>query len=80
MCLRMRTRDIMKSFYDKRPDGYMESIRKGQAGIGRFRGGVYYGSGDRKTEITRLKKEIETADAIIIGAGAGLSTSAALNE
>ena len=65
----------MKSYYD-RPDGYIESIQKGTAGVGRFRGGVYYGSGDREADITRLKKEIETADAIIIGAGAGLSTSA----
>ena len=67
----------MKSFYD-RPDGYMESIRKGQTGIRRFRGGVYYGSGDQEAEIARLKKELETADAIIIGAGAGLSASAGL--
>ena len=28
------------------------------------------------TEISRLKREIETADAIVIGAGAGLSTAA----
>ena len=27
-------------------------------------------------ELDRLKKEIETADAIVIGAGAGLSTAA----
>ena len=65
----------MKSYYD-RPDGYIESIQKGTAGVGRFRGGVYYGSGNREAEIAKLKKEIETADAIIIGAGAGLSTSA----
>ena len=31
---------------------------------------------DYSTEIERLKKEIETADAIVIGAGAGLSTAA----
>ena len=61
---------------DSRPDGYMESIRKGSAGAYRFRGGAYYGSGDREAEIARLNKEIETADAIVIGAGAGLSTSA----
>ena len=60
------------------PDGYIESIRKGSAGVSRFRGGVYYGSRDRNAEIDRLRKEIETADAIIIGAGAGLSTSAGL--
>ena len=33
-------------------------------------------TGSREENITRLKKEIETADAIIIGAGAGLSTAA----
>ena len=33
-------------------------------------------TGSREDNIKRLKKEIETADAIIIGAGAGLSTSA----
>ena len=56
----------------------MESIRKGSAGVSRFRGGAYYGSGDRAAEIERLRNEIETADAIVIGAGAGLSTSAGL--
>ena len=35
-----------------------------------------YGKGSRSEQIERLKKEIETADAIVIGAGAGLSTSA----
>ena len=67
----------MRLFND-RPDGYIESIRKGSAGVSRFRGGVYYGSGNRNAEIEKLRKEIETADAIIIGAGAGLSTSAGL--
>ena len=67
----------MRPFND-RPDGYIESIRKGSEGVSRFRGGVYYGSGDRAAEIERLRNEIETADAIVIGAGAGLSTSAGL--
>ena len=31
---------------------------------------------DYSAEIDRLKKEIQTADAIVIGAGAGLSTAA----
>ena len=31
---------------------------------------------DYSAEIDRLKNEIETADAIVIGAGAGLSTAA----
>lgn len=66
----------MKLITNIKPNGYLESIRKGSAGVSRFRGGVYYGSGDRESEIARLKEEIDTADAIIIGAGAGLSTSA----
>ncbi len=69
----MRIIDVSK---ETRPNGYLESIRKGSAGISRFRGGVYYGIGDRAAEIARLREEINTADAIIIGAGAGLSTSA----
>ena len=68
--------DTMKLITNIKPNGYLESIKKGSAGVSRFRGGVYYGSGDRESEIARLKEEIDTADAIIIGAGAGLSTSA----
>lgn len=68
--------DTMKLITNIKPNGYLESIRKGSAGVSRFRDGVYYGSGDRESEIARLKEEIDTADAIIIGAGAGLSTSA----
>ena len=67
---------IKMRIYNDRPDGYLESIRKGSAGVSRFHGGVYSGSGDRDTEIERLRKEIEAADKIVIGAGAGLSTSA----
>lgn len=67
---------IIDGLKDARPNGYLESIRKGSAGVSRFRGGVYYGSGDRAADIARLREEINTADAIIIGAGAGLSTSA----
>ena len=43
-----------------------------------FSRNVSYGKGSRDEQIARLKKEIETADAIVIGAGAGLSTSAGL--
>ena len=35
-----------------------------------------YGHGSKEDNIARLKKEIENTDAVIIGAGAGLSTSA----
>ena len=35
-----------------------------------------YGKGSREEQIKRLREEIQNADAIVIGAGAGLSTSA----
>ena len=41
-----------------------------------FGGRLTKGSGTYEENILRLKKEIETADAVVIGAGAGLSTSA----
>ena len=41
-----------------------------------FSRSMSYGKGSRDEQIARLKIEIETADAIVIGAGAGLSTSA----
>lgn len=65
----------MNTYYDE-PNGYIESIRKGTAGLNRMRGGIFYGSGDRGKEIERLSEELSTADAVVIGAGAGLSTSA----
>ena len=65
----------MTNYYDE-PNGYIESISKGTAGLNRMRGGIYYGSGDRGKEIARLKEALETADAVVVGAGAGLSTSA----
>ena len=43
-----------------------------------FSRNISFGRGDRAAQVVRLKKEIETADAIVIGAGAGLSTSAGL--
>ena len=37
---------------------------------------VSFGKGTKEERISRLKEELKTADAIVIGAGAGLSTSA----
>ena len=65
----------MKNSYD---NGYLGTIQRGVNGVRRLKGGLCYGSGTREENIARLKREIETADAIIIGAGAGLSTSAGL--
>lgn len=68
----------MNSFYNKRPNGYLETIQKGLSVVRSFRSGISYGNGSRDEQIDRLKKEIEYADAILIGAGAGLSTAAGL--
>lgn len=43
-----------------------------------FSRNISYGKGTREEQLAGLKKEIDTADAIVIGAGAGLSTSAGL--
>ena len=67
----------MNNFYN-RPNGYQESIRKGLSAVRSFRSGFSTGTGSRDEQIKRLTMEIESADAIVIGAGAGLSTSAGL--
>ena len=58
---------IIDGLKDARPNGYLESIRKGSAGVSRFRGGVYYGSGDRAADIADyivvMTKERKTAAA-----------------
>ena len=43
-----------------------------------FSRNMSYGKGSREEQISRLRTEIEEADAVVIGAGAGLSTSAGL--
>ena len=43
-----------------------------------FTTSMSYGKGNKEEQISRLKTEIKEADAIVIGAGAGLSTSAGL--
>ena len=60
----------------KRPNGYTETIELGMRGVRGISRRMAFGSGMTAADIARLKKEIETADAIVIGAGAGLSTAA----
>ena len=67
----------MKSFYNE-PNGYPETIQKAYAAIRSFDLRLSQGIGTREEQTDRLKCEIETADAILVGAGAGLSTSAGL--
>lgn len=66
----------MKSLYSGLPNGYQESIQKGLGAVRYFSRHMSYGTGTKEENIARLKIEIENADAIVIGAGAGLSTSA----
>ena len=65
----------MKNKYEYLPNGYQETIEKGLNALHVF-SRVSYGVGTREEQLKRLKYELETADAIVIGAGAGLSTSA----
>ena len=68
----------MKRYYGNQPNGYLETIQKGVEAVRSFRTGFSNGIGDRTEKLRRLKREIETANAIVIGAGAGLSTAAGL--
>ena len=68
----------MKNLYSELPNGYQESIQKGLRAMRYFSRNMSFGAGTEEERIGRLKKEIESADAIVIGAGAGLSTAAGL--
>ena len=68
----------MKNYYGNMPDGYRESISRGIAAVRTMANRVSYGTGTREERITRLMNEIATADAVVVGAGAGLSTAAGL--
>ena len=59
-------------------NGYTETIQKGLAGVGALGGKIARGTGSRGERIARLQRAVREADAIVIGAGAGLSTSAGL--
>ena len=67
----------MKEKCDYLPNGYQETIEKGLNALRVFRR-VSHGIGTREEQLNRLKNELTNADAIVIGAGAGLSTSAGL--
>lgn len=66
----------MKKNYDNLPNGYLKTIEKGIRQVRSFRGGLSEGTLSRNESIERLKNELETLDAIVVGAGAGLSTAA----
>ena len=64
----------MKKSYNK--NGYLETIQKGLKALGILGRKVSSGKGSREERIELLKNKIQNADAVVIGAGAGLSTSA----
>ena len=72
----MKTFKSINFKYHLQPNGYQETIEKGLSAIHYYNRRMSLGKGDDMEQIARLKKEIKEADAIVIGAGAGLSTSA----
>ena len=68
----------MNQNYNEMPNGYLESINKGIQTVRSFSGHFSRGKGSEEEQLRRLTEELRSADAVVIGAGAGLSTSAGL--
>ena len=66
----------MRNIFQKQRNGYQETIQKGITAVRKFNNGVSTGAGTREENIARLKEALQSADAVVIGAGSGLSTSA----
>ena len=68
----------MKNSWDELPNGYLESIQKGLGTVRAISRRMSIGTGTEDERIERLRAELASADAILIGGGAGLSTSAGM--
>ena len=68
----------MKTYYDEKY-GYRQTIQEGLMGARTFTQRFSEGKGTIKELIEMLKNQIKKSDAIVVGAGAGLSTSAGLS-
>ena len=68
----------MNSFFRNKENGYETTIRKGLSAVRSLRGGLREAEGTREENIARLARALSEADAVIVGAGAGLSTAAGL--
>ena len=66
----------MKNSFVEMPDGYRETISEGTKAIGFLDRRLVRGRGSREENLPRLRDAMDEADAVIVGAGAGLSTSA----
>ena len=60
----------MSIFSNKQIADYTQTLHKGISFVRSLRGGLTDNTGSREENLIRLKKEIEHADAIVIGAGA----------
>ena len=66
----------MSSTSNKPKPDYSQSLQKDISFVRSLTSGLTDDTGSRSANLRRLKEEIQSADAIVIGAGAGLSTSA----
>ena len=66
----------MNKNYNELPNGYLESIDRGIRAVRGFQGGLTRGNLTREESLEALAYELLHADAVVIGAGAGLSTAA----
>lgn len=64
------------NFSIKQPNGYTETIELGMRGVRGISRRMAFGSGMSEAGIARLKQAVAEADAVVIGAGAGMSTAA----
>jgi len=73
-----RIGESTKDFFLKVPDGYRETISEGMRAMNFLDQKLVRGKGTREENLKRLKEAIDNSDAIVVGAGAGVSTSAGL--
>lgn len=66
----------MSILSNKQKADYVQTLQMGISFARSLRGGFTDDTGSREENIRRLRDEIKNADAIVIGAGAGLSTAA----
>jgi len=66
----------MSIFSNNQKPDYTRTLQKGISYVRSLRGGLTDETGSREENLQRLKDELKNADAIVIGAGAGLSTAA----
>lgn len=68
----------MKNSWDELPNGYLETIQKGLGTVRAISRRMSVGTGTEDERIEKLRAELASADAVLIGGGAGLSASAGM--